>query len=113
MNDMKKPITNHEAWWWRASPATCGGLAALLGAVVLLGWYTHDRALIQVRPAFVPMQYNTALCFVLCGIGMLLLHHRPSVATLCGVLTTSIGLLTLAQYLFGTERGLDQLFMKH
>ncbi len=85
----------------------------MLGAVVLLGWYTHDRALIQVGPSFVPMQYNTAFCFLLCGIGMLLLHRRPGVATLCGVLTTSVGLLTLVQYLLGTDWGLDQLFMKH
>ena len=37
-------------------------LASLaLGLVVLLGWYTHNAALIQVNPAFVPMRYNTAL----------------------------------------------------
>ena len=27
----------------------------LLGVVVLVGWYTHNTALIQVNPAFVPM----------------------------------------------------------
>ena len=42
-----------------------GGLGVALGAVVLLGWYLHEPALIQVNPAFVPMQYNTALGFAL------------------------------------------------
>jgi len=46
-----------------------GGLASLLlGGVVLLGWYTHNTSLIQVNPAFVAMQYNTALGFMLSGV---------------------------------------------
>lgn len=35
-----------------------------------MGWYTHTVALIQVSPAFVPMQYNTALGFLLSGTGL-------------------------------------------
>ena len=31
-------------------------LSLLLGLVVLTGWYTHNLDLIQVNPAFVPMQ---------------------------------------------------------
>ena len=42
-------------------------LVAILGATVLLGWYLHNVTLIQVTPIFVPMQYNTALAFLLLG----------------------------------------------
>ena len=48
-----------------------GALSLLLGAVVLLGWYLHEPALIQVNPAFVPMQYNTALGFAVGGLALL------------------------------------------
>lgn len=58
---------------WLAAAASM-----LLGLVVLAGWYTHNTALIQVNPAFVPMQYNTALGFALSGLGLLTaLASRP------------------------------------
>ena len=50
-----------------------GALSMLLGAIVLVGWYTHNSALIQINAAFVPMQYNTALGFLLSAIALLLL----------------------------------------
>ncbi len=91
-----------------------GGLSALLGLVVLAGWHTHTRALIQVNPAFVPMQYNTALGFLFGGIGILALQRRwPRFASVCGAVVATIGLVTLAQYLFDLDFGLDQLFMEH
>ena len=41
--------------------------------MVIIGWYTGSRTLIQVLPQFVPMQYNTALGFVFSGAALLLL----------------------------------------
>jgi hypothetical protein len=46
------------------------GISTALGGLVLIGWYTHSVPLIQVLPVFVPMQFNTALGFLLCGIGL-------------------------------------------
>ena len=46
------------------------GLSILLGVTVLTGWYIHSVALVQVLPGFVPMQYNTALGFLLMGVGL-------------------------------------------
>jgi len=40
----------------------------LLGAIVLTGWYISNSDLIQVLPQFTPMQYNTALGFLLSGM---------------------------------------------
>jgi len=91
-----------------------GLLALLLGTLVLFGWYTHNSALIQVNPAFVPMQYNTALGFVLGGIGLLaLLWSMPRLAQLAGALLLAIGTLTLFEYIFAVDLGIDQLFMRH
>ena len=89
-------------------------VATLLGAAVLLGWYTHNVNLIQINPAFVPMQYNTALGFLLAGLGIaaIAFNLRRS-AIISAVLLILIGSITLAEYIFAADLGLDQLFMKH
>jgi len=93
---------------------TSGIASIVLGATVLLGWYTHNVRLIQIDPAYVPMQYNTALGFVLSGIGIItVISRHPRVAGLSGIVIAAIGLLTLAQYVFACDIGLDQLLMKH
>jgi PAS domain S-box-containing protein len=86
----------------------------LLGAAVIFGWLTHDTVLIQVAPELTPMQFNTALCFVFSGIGLLLLiHGRPRLAGAVGGLPCTIGLLTLSQYIFAFNLGIDQFILTH
>ncbi len=93
---------------------TAGTLAALLGSIVLFGWYTHNPDLIQVNPAFVPMQYNTALGFVLGGGGLLALSFAYSrIAAVLGAMTLLIGIFTLIEYVFSVDLHIDQLFMQH
>ena len=91
-----------------------GTLSLLLGIVVLTGWYTHNLSLIQVNPAFVPMQYNTALGFILAGLGLLaMVFTRLNIAVLLGLLTFLLGFVTLVQYIATVELSIDQLFMEH
>src|SRR6266487_3625967 len=90
-----------------------GGIAVILGSVVLLGWYLHSPGLVQVRPTFAPMQYNAALSFLLCGLGLLALSWgRTRLEVVCGIVVATIGLLTLYEYLFGFNLGLDQFFIQ-
>jgi len=91
-----------------------GFLSLALGAVVLLGWYLHEPALIQVNPAFVPMQYNTALGFALGGFALLgLALSWPRLAGITAVIVLLTGVLTLIEYGFGIDLHIDQLFMEH
>lgn len=46
-----------------------GGVVLTLGIVVMLGWHARNLAVIRVLPTAAPMYYNTALCFVLSGMG--------------------------------------------
>ena len=88
-----------------------GGIAVVLGSVVLLGWYTHSTSVVQVRPTFAPMQYNEVLSFLLCGLGLLALAWgRARFEVVCGIVAAALGLLTLYEYLFGFSLGLDQFF---
>ena len=92
---------------------TASGLCLILGLVVLLGWYLHLLPLLRIYPTFVAMAYNTALSFVLCGGGLLgLALGRPRVALAGGLCGGVIGLLTLSEYAFGINLGIDELLMK-
>ncbi len=93
---------------------SAGVLSSTLGASVLVAWYTHNASLIQVSTAFVPMQFNTALGFLLSGLGLLGVStgHRAA-GMVCGIFVLFAGLLTLAEYLFGIDPGIDQLLMQH
>jgi PAS domain S-box-containing protein len=93
--------------------AASGASVAALGGLVVAGWLTVAVALIQVLPGFPPMQYNTALGFMICGAALLsaaLDLRRPT--ALLGGLSGTIGLATLLQHLFHTDLGIDQLLVE-
>ena len=64
------------------------------------------------------MKVNTALSFVLAGIALWLgkdettSHQQRWVARVCATLVTLLGLLTLGEYIFGQNLGIDQLIFK-
>jgi len=92
---------------------SCSLVAICLGISVLGGWYVHNATLIQVMPQFAPMQYNTALCMFLGGVGLAATIFRNSwLAFGCGAVIALIGFLTLLQYIFGLVVGIDELFME-
>jgi PAS domain S-box-containing protein len=93
--------------------AASGASVAALGGLVVAGWLTVALALIQVLPGFPPMQYNTAIGFMVCGAALLSAAHdlrRPT--ALLGLLAGLIGSATLFQYVFQTDLGIDQLLVQ-
>jgi len=59
------------------------------------------------------MQYNTALCFILCGAGLCLLDSRIERGALwAGGIVSILTTLTLLEYLAGSDFGIDQLLFK-
>ncbi len=93
--------------------AASGASVAALGGLVVAGWLTVAVALIQVLPGFPPMQYNTALGFMICGAALLsaaLDLRRPT--ALLGSLAGLIGLATLLQHVIRADLGIDQLLVE-
>jgi PAS domain S-box-containing protein len=93
--------------------AASGASVAALGGLVIAGWLTVAVALIQVLPGMPPMQYNTALGFMVCGAALLaatLGLRRPT--GLLGGLAASLGLATLFEYLFQSNLGIDDLLVE-
>jgi hypothetical protein len=100
--------------WLNATAVGAGALTTLLGLVVIIGWQTNNVTLVQVLPIFVPMQYNTALGFVLSGLGLLsVIFGRKRAGLVFGGLAAAIGVATLLQYIFGLNLGIDQFFHDH
>lgn len=94
--------------------AGIGGTCALLGALVLSGWYLHINELIQLRPAMPPMQFNTALCLVMAGLALCAWagDRVPLAMPVLGGLVATMGGLTICEYLFHTNLGIDQLLFR-
>jgi PAS domain S-box-containing protein len=93
--------------------AASGASVAALGGLVIAGWLTVAVALIQVLPGMPPMQYNTALGFMVCGAALLsatLDQRRPT--CLLGGLAAAMGLATLFEYLFQSNLGIDDLLVE-
>lgn len=87
---------------------------AALGLLVLVGTFAGSRAVAQLRPDLPPMQGNTAVAFVLAGLGLAaLLHERRRAAAALGVAVAAIGGLTFGQYLFRADVGIDRLLVAH
>ena len=93
--------------------SAAGALAAALGTAVIIGWYARILFLVQVRPSYVPMQYNTALAFIAIGIGLLGAGVGRRVPVLAGgTASLALGALALLQYVFGWNLRIDELLLK-
>ncbi len=97
-----------------------GACAVLVGGAVLVGWALDIALLKSVLPGWVSMKPNAALAFILAGTALLFSRPvattldaphatmRGRVARVCGLLAGLIGLLTLAEFVFGWSPGFDQ-----
>ena len=91
-----------------------GVTSILLGVTVMAGWHIHSQRLIQIFPGLAPMQYNTALGFLLAGAGLITLQLRwDRACALLGLATLSLGSLILFEYAADASLGIDQMFMVH
>ena len=98
----------------RACGMVSGGASLVLGLLVVLGWHIGSVTLVQLAPTLVPMQYNTALGFICCGLGLLMfVAGRERWAVWPGLLAVLIGSLTLLEYSGDLDLGIDEVFMRH
>ncbi|WP_051560555.1 ATP-binding protein [Marinobacterium jannaschii] len=98
----------------KAIGTVIAALSALMGLVVMTGWYSKNQLLIQIDPEFVPMQFNTALGFLMSGTGLLAaIYNRRYLMVGLGGMLAALGGLTLAEYLADVDLGIDQLLMEH
>lgn len=90
----------------------------LIGIAVLVGWLANNDLLRTFVAGQVSMKFNAALCFVFSAVVLLLdrsgdrnKKQHPVSLILCIVIILT-GLLTLSEYIFGFNIGIDELFVK-
>lgn len=90
-----------------------GVFIILAGMFVVAGWLFDIQFLKTVGPDFVSMKINSALCFVFSGALLILNYYRDNKNIrrsyfLCTAVILLIGLITLTQYLFHYNTGIDE-----
>lgn len=82
-----------------------------LALLVIYGWHSDTRVLIQLHQNFAPMHYNTALSFIIASLGCFCLIKKPTVAKILGSTLFVLTSMTLSQYLFKIDLGIDEFFI--
>ena len=79
-----------------------------MAVIVIAGWHAHSRTAIQMFSGLVPMQYNTALCFIAlaaAGIGLSTQRRRWMFAG--GGFAACMGVAVILEYATGASFGID------
>jgi PAS domain S-box-containing protein len=100
--------SNHR--WDRFALAACTVLIAI-GLIVITGWLTHVRTLVQLFGGLVPMQFNTALCFIALAVGGVGLITGRRIPQFAGAsFAFLMGLAVVFEYATGRSLGIDTFF---
>jgi hypothetical protein len=70
-----RPASNPWRSVWLSWFLPCSGICV---ALVAVAWYLHWEALVRVAPGLPAMKLNAALCFVLCGVAVVLVTTNPA-----------------------------------
>lgn len=95
-----------------------GGSAALIGLLAYAGWAFDIVFLQGIRRDFVTMKPNTAVGILMLGTSVVILGLGQSrrfariSASILSLLTAAIGALSLAEYIFAADFGIDQLLFR-
>jgi two-component system, NtrC family, sensor kinase len=94
----------------------CGAFVALVGVAAVAGWTTGQAALVSFRASYIPMAPNTALAFIVLGVGLFAVAtgSRGSrlVAGLGAGLVGLVGILRLIEQVGGGGLAVDDWFIR-
>jgi PAS domain S-box-containing protein len=90
------------------APVVAATVAVAVGVVVLLGWWLGIDELKSIVPGVLTMKVNTAIAFVLLGIGLLLRTRGSHAAVLPLAAVIVLSGVVGSQYLLGRDLGVDQ-----
>lgn len=88
-----------------------GGFLVLLGGTILTDWFLRVPSLLQLLPGHVAMVFNTALCFFMAGLALVIpqrwLRWCTRLQITFGTLVVLIAAAMLLQHLTNTNLGID------
>lgn len=104
--------------WLRVVPRAAVAAGSAVGCAVLVGWFLNVPVLKSVLPGLPAMVPNTAAAFVLASLGLWARQpgrwgkRRAAAAVACGLTVGVLGALTLAEYAFDRDLGVDRLLLR-
>lgn len=85
----------------------------VVATTVMFGWILRDPTIIQINPRMAPMVFNTAFSFAALSIALLFSEFRSlTITKAASLVVVAISSLTLSQYFFGINIGIDHLFIE-
>jgi len=115
---MKVKFNTHVLTFLQLFVKAAGIFSISIGGIVLAGWFLNIIFLQSILPNAATMKFNTALCFFLAGISLWLLKNKEGrlvekrIGQTAAGLVVFISVLTIGEYLFGWELGIDQIVVK-
>lgn len=90
-------------------------VVVVTGMAVMLGWVFEVALLKSISPVFVTMKVNTAICFIMAGVTLWCRLGEGSwvqrLAQVLAVAVGCIGFVTLMEYLFDWNAGIDNILI--
>lgn len=93
-------------------------LISIFGFLMLFGWIFDISIFKSPGPNFSTVKADLALCFVLIGLSLFLIQtkiinkHNQKITYILAVIVVLIGVLTLMEYIFSFNLGIDQIIFK-
>ena len=115
---MKFRANIHVLSFLRASVQVASILVFGVGLLVMLGWIMDISTLRSLIPGLPALRFNTALSFLLMGGSLWFVQNEEAGSVQKGMgkilagLALLISLVTLSEYLFGWNLGIDELFLR-
>jgi signal transduction histidine kinase len=86
-------------------------LIILSSLSVCIGWWTRTPIMVQLSADDAPTHFNTALGFILLGLGEVgLVLHRRALVTLAAGTVLLLAAAEVAEWILGADMGIDTLF---
>ncbi|MET0211419.1 MAG: ATP-binding protein [Vicinamibacterales bacterium] len=101
----------------RSCPWLCGGFSIVVGTAALAAWLFDRPELTSIAAGLPPVMPNAALMAVLEGTALVLLapfaagRRRAVTGTLCAGVAGAIAGLTLSEWMFGADLGIDRILL--
>ena len=93
-------------------------LISFVGLLILIGWTFNIPILLHPGSGFSTIKSNTGLAFLLIGISIWFIQtkrikfHNQRIAQILAFIVLIIGFLTLIEYIFNLNIGIDQILFK-
>lgn len=93
-------------------------LIALIGVLILIGWIFDIKILLTPGSGFSAIKSNAGLAFLLIGFSLWFVQtkriniHNQRIAQILAFIVIMIGFLTLMEYIFNLNIGIDQILFK-